>query len=46
MPTSSALNRQSLRVMSVSYATLLAVLGLQLTKNWPVTPSMSGEEAR
>jgi hypothetical protein len=33
MPTRSALTRQSLRVMSVSYATLLAVLGLRLAKN-------------
>jgi hypothetical protein len=46
MPTRSALTCQSLAVMSVSSATLLAVLGLRLAKNWPVTPSMPGDDAR
>ncbi len=41
-----ALTSQSLLLMSASYATLLAALGLLLTTTWAVTPSISGEDAR
>jgi hypothetical protein len=44
--TRSALTCQGLAVMAGWWATLLAVLGLRLAKNWPLMPSMSGEEAR
>jgi len=37
---------QSLANVAGSYATLLAALGFPFTKNWPVTPSTSGEDAR
>src|SRR6266516_4225307 len=45
-PTRAALTFHSLAVISVSKAILLGLLLLRLAKNWPVTPSMFGEEAR
>jgi len=45
IPTRSALACQSLALIAESSATLLAVLTFLLAKNWPVTPSVSGEKA-